>query len=109
MLKGVLSIKWRIASNTAGIHPTTRGHTMSAGYDKSIIAFHTTQEKRDYIKGRADYVGWSLSGYQEAINDYWFAQGAPKLHGRDKVLPVPKFKSKQELDQRKVRAHYSRK
>lgn len=80
-----------------------------AGYDKAIIGFHTTEEKKQYLKDRADYIGWSLSMYQEAINDYWFSKGAPALHGRDRVTPVPKFRSKQQLDQRKVRSNYTRK
>lgn len=74
---------------------------MSAGFGKAIIATHLLAAKRDYIKSRADYMGWSQSMMFDKIIDYWLSNGAPPLHGRDKVTPVPKFKAKQELDQRR--------
>jgi hypothetical protein len=76
---------------------------MSAGFGKAIVSAHMLAEKRDYVKSRADYIGWSQSMMFERIVDYWLGKGAPSLHGRDKVTPVPKFKEKQELDQRRYR------
>lgn len=79
----------------------------NAGYGKAIIASHVLKEKRDYLKDRADYIGWSPSSFLGAVVDYWFSQGAPKLHARDRVMPIPAFKTNEELDQRKTR--YKRK
>lgn len=51
----------------------------------------TTDDRYEYVKARADGLGWSVSQFTGQIIEEWLETGAPLLDKHDKPLPLPKF------------------
>jgi len=50
------------------------------------------EEKKQYIQQRRVSCGFKGDNpYGQLIIDYWFKCGAPALHPKDRVIPIPVF------------------
>lgn len=64
------------------------------GRGKDNLTVALPKEEKDYFTLRARNLGWSVSQFGGAVFDAYLRDGAPPVHPRDKVLPIPKFPKK---------------
>jgi hypothetical protein len=57
----------------------------------TVLSCLITEDKKEYIKRRADACRATKSVYGSAIIDYWLNAGAPPLFDNDKHIKVPVF------------------
>ena len=58
----------------------------------------TTDDRYAYLELRVNQIAqatgrkYSLMQFASGIVDFWLESGAPSVHPKDKVIPVPRFK-----------------
>jgi hypothetical protein len=57
----------------------------------TVLSCLITEDKKGYIKRRADACRATKSVYGSAIIDFWLSHGAPALFDNDKPIPLPHF------------------
>ena len=58
------------------------------GKGRTNVTAYTTTERRDYVKSRADRLGWSVSQFMgDTVLEFWIKQGCPAVAETDKLMP----------------------